>query len=549
MIGDILVKILFMKNSRLFLCLLSICILGFSSCKTKEVVSTAPPEADSKIQTQKTQVTSQDALSLETLLDQNSFFSLIQKENLTTPTDLQDEFLKTCEKISGLCGRPPSAREERSNTFKRHEIIRAFREQKWDQVSQFTTNHVIQGLRNENQQAVHKYATQLPPDKCEYSSARFGLGLLLEKWLPEEETFQVISQLYHSNSNCPENNEMLRSSLRGSLLRISKGQCQEAEFQLRNLEKSTDSSFRSRGIYWLKECGLRQNITESEFPFLSFHGFKAREQFHLNTPPLPLDPSTPVSRRFVNQPELNRLTEIVEMSLAQNRFELSRWMVEKINLDELRTWPAENQVYWGYIAFLSGAHLRKMQILNPLVISTEVYQTRTIRDLLYPWIYSEEIEAQKSEIPTELIMALIRQESAFDLRARSRVGATGLMQLMYSTARLMDRSMSRRDLLNPEKNIRVGTKYFEKLWKSFDGQAMKALAAYNAGPLRVIEWQKRYPVKNDLLFAELIPYMETRDYVALVLRNFYIYQQIKIEKEKIHVTETASLNDTTSRTE
>jgi len=107
---------------------------------------------------------------------------------------------------------------------------------------------------------------------------------------------------------------------------------------------------------------------------------------------------------------------------------------------------------------------------------------------------------------------------------------------MYSTAKILDRRIQRRDLLKPEVNISLGTRYLEKLWKNFDGSAVKALAAYNAGPLKVIEWQKRYPVENELLFAELIPFNETRDYVALVLRNYMIYQQIKLETKNMNLT-------------
>lgn len=507
-------------------------------CKTKEVSS--PSNSAPFTSAEKSKFVSTRIEDLEQIISQPNQLLISESAPQEPRSDLQAEFKKICESNSGLCGRTVTTPESTKLKFKRHEIIKAFKDQNWSRVSEFTTNHVIQGLKGENQKAISTYSQAIPRQQCELSSARFALGLLLEKWLPEEQVYDLVTNLYSNNLICPESNEVLRSNLRAALLGISKGKCSEIEGQLRALEKTTDSSFKSRGIYWLKECGLRETISENDFPFLSFHGLKAKEHFQLAETPLALNPSTPVSRRLQNHDDLNQMIEFIEIAISQNNIDLSRWMSERLNLDLIKSLPPENQVYFAYLAFLSGAHLRKMQILNPLVLTNSRFQTKTLRDLLYPWVYYEEILAQKSNVQAELIMALIRQESAFDLRARSPVGATGLMQLMYSTARILDRSMSRRDLLDPEKNIRVGTKYFEKLMKNFNGNAIKALAGYNAGPLKVVEWQKRYPTDNELLFAELIPYMETRDYVALVLRNYYIYQQIKMEKEKIQVGESVS---------
>src|SRR5690606_12048629 len=126
-----------------------------------------------------------------------------------------------------------------------------------------------------------------------------------------------------------------------------------------------------------------------------------------------------------------------------------------------------------------------------------------------------------------LVKALIRQESAFNPKARSPARAYGLMQVIYPTARIFG-VRSRAQLYKPETNVRVGTEYLARLIQRF-GSVELALAAYNAGPNNVKAWMKRYPTTNINLFVEMIPYAETREYVRLVLRNYKIYQKLILE--------------------
>jgi soluble lytic murein transglycosylase len=146
--------------------------------------------------------------------------------------------------------------------------------------------------------------------------------------------------------------------------------------------------------------------------------------------------------------------------------------------------------------------------------------------LFYPLRFSETIVQEAKKVNPLLVAALIRQESAFQETVKSRVGAVGLMQLMPATARLMDRKVKRASLLRPEVNIRIGVRYFQALIDRFGGDVELALASYNAGAEVVDRWQKRYPTKNRLLFLDLMPYAETRNYVTLIGRNYYWYTKI-----------------------
>jgi soluble lytic murein transglycosylase len=96
----------------------------------------------------------------------------------------------------------------------------------------------------------------------------------------------------------------------------------------------------------------------------------------------------------------------------------------------------------------------------------------------------------------------------------------------------MHRKVKRGDLLRPEVNIRLGIQYFEQLVSRYNGDVELALAAYNAGAEVVDRWQKRYPTRSRLLFLDLIPYAETRNYVTLIGRNYYWYSKLYAEELK-----------------
>jgi soluble lytic murein transglycosylase len=127
------------------------------------------------------------------------------------------------------------------------------------------------------------------------------------------------------------------------------------------------------------------------------------------------------------------------------------------------------------------------------------------------------------------VYGLIRQESRFIMDARSHVGASGLMQLMPATARYVARKMnvsgfsparvSERDM-----NLMLGTGYLKMVLDDLDGNAVLATAAYNAGPGRPRAWRATLarPVEG-AVFAETIPFNETRDYVKKVMSNSVYY--------------------------
>jgi soluble lytic murein transglycosylase len=134
-------------------------------------------------------------------------------------------------------------------------------------------------------------------------------------------------------------------------------------------------------------------------------------------------------------------------------------------------------------------------------------------------------------VDRNLVFAHALQESGFRTDAVSRAGARGLMQVLPGTVPLIARSRGIEmagDLSDPSFNIDCGQSFLERLRDS-DGVAgllPKVIAAYNAGPGVIPRWNGQIRDGGDpLLWIESIPYVETRGYVALVLRNYWMYEQ------------------------
>jgi peptidoglycan lytic transglycosylase len=139
-----------------------------------------------------------------------------------------------------------------------------------------------------------------------------------------------------------------------------------------------------------------------------------------------------------------------------------------------------------------------------------------------------------SAVERPLILAVSRQESAFDGKAVSTAGARGMMQLMPATASHIARQLrlpysEARLTRDPHYNLKLGSEYLGSLLDTYAGSYVLAVAAYNAGPARVHEWMQDFgdPRKKDvdvIDWIEAIPLSETRNYVQRVLENLQVYR-------------------------
>ena len=176
----------------------------------------------------------------------------------------------------------------------------------------------------------------------------------------------------------------------------------------------------------------------------------------------------------------------------------------------------------------NGDYLDSFRVVISALNSGRLPFSTEVLDILYPTPYFHQIKEEiSSDFDPVIALSLIRQESGFNRRARSRVGARGLMQLMPATARRFKRRLKTRHLYNPSTNISIGTKYFNNLLSRYDNNLVYSLAAYNAGEHRVDRWQNDF-LNNDSILQDIenIPFTETRKYVKLIFRNIFFYKML-----------------------
>ena len=155
---------------------------------------------------------------------------------------------------------------------------------------------------------------------------------------------------------------------------------------------------------------------------------------------------------------------------------------------------------------------------------------RAVYPLIYEPLLAERADIEKLD-PT-LVAALIRRESQFDRDVVSGAGATGLMQLMPATGAEVARRAGiteyrSEQLVVPEVNLVLGSRYLRELLERRGGAVVPALISYNAGPHRYTSWRRfpEFSASTDLMI-DRIPFSETRRYVKAILSYRYIYSKL-----------------------
>ena len=222
------------------------------------------------------------------------------------------------------------------------------------------------------------------------------------------------------------------------------------------------------------------------------------------------------------------------LSLFKEKELLSAFLkTKKKFFGAVRQKTAEDWLSLFSLYISAGHYLKVFQSMEEMEAPVKRYFFEAGLEWLFPLGFEREARAAAEDwgIEPALIFALIRQESAFQKRARSPADAFGLMQMISSTARQTARRIKApyrgfRDLYIPSKSILLGTAHLKQLLDRYDNSFILAMAAYNAGETPVKKWRRAFPASNPLEFIESIPYRETRNYVRLLIRNYLFYHSI-----------------------
>jgi soluble lytic murein transglycosylase-like protein len=157
----------------------------------------------------------------------------------------------------------------------------------------------------------------------------------------------------------------------------------------------------------------------------------------------------------------------------------------------------------------------------------------TVRQLLYPRYFYDYIseDAKSFGADPTLVLAIMREESRFDPRAKSEAAARGLLQFIITTARQIGRDVGLldvdpEDLYDPRVIIRLGAKYISTLSKDFANDHYNVAASYNAGPKQTALWSRLAPAAGDDYFLSAINFDETKQYVRKVMNSYKRYVEI-----------------------
>ena len=379
---------------------------------------------------------------------------------------------------------------------------------------------------------VDKYPTSAYVDRASYASADIH-----EYFGRKGEAIQ----LYHNvQKQLPKSQVRDDAAWRLAWLYYRSGDLQAASATFRELvAQSKDGPFATAALYW--QARVAERLEESETAKQLYRQIVngGEESYYQALAARGLErlgsavgdnSSTKMSAVIESDPPVGPNVSF-HLSRARELTALSLQPLAVAELDEINRRSKPNDRVRALLMreyFHSQAYGRSLILANQLPIS------QGERDLYrFPLAYWELIQqkAQDRGLDPYLVLALIRQESLFDTRARSPAAALGLMQLIPATAARVARQLglpapSQETLFQPDVNVALGTQYLKDLLQRYSNNWFKALAAYNAGEAAVDRWEKEIVTDDIEEFVERIPYVETRGYVKLVLRNHRIYKRL-----------------------
>jgi soluble lytic murein transglycosylase len=234
----------------------------------------------------------------------------------------------------------------------------------------------------------------------------------------------------------------------------------------------------------------------------------------INVPPRAAPPTNAELQDAANNPGLRRALALLRLDMRTEGVKEWNWTLRGMDDRQL----------------LAAAELaRRNDVIDRSISAADKTRDQHDYSLRYPSPFRESVDPKARELAldTGWIYGLIRQESRFVMSAKSGVGAKGLMQVMPATASWVAKKIGLSgyhtgQMMDTETNVTLGTNYLKMVLDNLDNHPVLACAAYNAGPGRAQKWRAEKPIEG-AIYAETIPFTETRDYVKKVMSNTVYY--------------------------
>jgi soluble lytic murein transglycosylase len=276
--------------------------------------------------------------------------------------------------------------------------------------------------------------------------------------------------------------------------------------------------WRARGLAAKGKVAESRDALEYLARDVSFYGLLASEETGVDALPKsePVVPTPSELADVDSLPSVQRMLKFYQLDLRPEA--LREWIWTIRNFDD------RQRLIASQYALSKGLVDRAINTADTTVLRHDF-------SLRYMTPYREQLgsAARTTGVDEALVFGLVRQESRFRADAISSAGAVGLMQLMPPTAKWVAKQLGQSDYLpshigDVAVNARFGTYYFKYWLDKFDNLAPLAIAGYNAGPGRAQAWRAKRPIEG-AIYAETIPFNETRDYVKKVLANTVVYSR------------------------
>src|SRR5262245_29522794 len=259
----------------------------------------------------------------------------------------------------------------------------------------------------------------------------------------------------------------------------------------------------------------------------NFYGKLALEELGrpMTIPPRGYEPTSEDVKTAAAIPGLQRAIALFLIDTSAQRPDVAR----AVRIDAVREWNWSLRGMDDRELLAAAEFARTNELWDRAINSAD--RTMGVHDFqmrfLAPYRAAFGSQARAQGLEESWVLGLVRQESRFVVNARSSAGASGLMQLMPATARWVARKLGMRDFSptqvnDVEVNIALGTSYLRYVLDELEGSPVLAAAAYNAGPGRARKWKAERPLEG-AVYAESIPFNETRDYVKKVMWNTIYY--------------------------